>query len=319
MKLRGIFFLSVFLFFHTTCFFPEKSFLFQGEYTENYVNRWGFQKLCDHVYDPHTNPYVWPTHPEGKTFDPSTVQEADLIFVRNVHQFMKKMHPKITKPYIMITAGEMRDQVKEEHFEYLNEKNIIAWFAVHHDCEQYHPKFHPIPLGIFQDKKFYTPRKELTQTFAQWRQAPKKKLLYSNFGDVKGLKPERADLVTQFEQADYCFTVQERIPFLLYMEQMSAFKFSLSPRGYGPDTYRTWEALLVGSIPIVRTSQLDALYTDLPILIVDQWEQVTKTFLEQKYQEMTLKKWDIEKLFMEYWEKRIKDVQQDFMIKKVGK
>ena len=45
---------------------------------------------------------------------------------------------------------------------------------------------------------------------------------------------------------------------------MAKAKFALSPGGTGPDTYRTWEALLVGTIPIVKTSQLDNLYSDLP-------------------------------------------------------
>ena len=115
------------------------------------------------------------------------------------------------------------------------------------------------------------------------------------------MKPERAWVVEYFEYKNYCFKVTERLPFPEYMKQMSDFKFSLSPRGYGPDTYRTWEALMVGSIPIVHTSQLDSLYADLPIVIVDNWETITQEFLEKKYKEITSKKWPIDKLFMEYW------------------
>lgn len=311
-----IFFLSSMVCSSSFALFQEESALFEGSFSKNYINRWAFQKLCDHIYDPYTNPYAWPTSPDGKTFDPSALNEGAIIFVRDVHRFMKTMHPKIQKSYIMVTAGESRDQVTRKHLAYLDDKKIIAWFAVHYACYETHPKLHPIPLGIYQDPKFYTSRKELTHQFALWRTAPKKKLLYSNFGDLKGLKPERAELGEQFDGAEYCFTVKERIPFLSYMEQMSRFKFSLSPRGYGPDTYRTWEALLVGSIPIVRTSQLDRLYADLPILIVDDWSKINKKFLEERYQEITRRKWPIEKLFIEYWEQQIRQVQSAFLLAK---
>ena len=147
--------------------------------------RWHFQSMCHHVYDPRTNIYMWPSSPEGLTFDPRDVKEGDLVFVRDMPRFMKKLHPKIKHPYIMVTAGECRDQVTVEHLAYLDDPKIIAWFAVHHDCYETHPKFHQIPLG-FSDKKYYEPRKELTHHFAQLRSAPKTKLLYSNFGDLKG-------------------------------------------------------------------------------------------------------------------------------------
>ncbi len=291
----------------------EHSSLYTGTYTENYVNRWAFQKLSDHCYDPHTNTYAWPTNQEGVSFNPNNVQPGDIVFVRQVHKFMKKVHPQITHPYIMITAGEMRDQVTKEHLAYLDDENIIAWFAVHHDCYETHPKFHQLPLGIYQDKKYYKPRKKLTKTFARWRAQPKEQLLYSNYGDLKGAKPERAELDAYLQDKDFCYTVKNRMPFLEYMEQMASFKFSLSPRGYGPDTYRTWEALLVGSIPIIKSSQLDSLYADLPVLIIDDWQCITKEFLEQKYLELTAKKWSLEKLFVEYWQRQIHLIRDAFL------
>ncbi len=308
-------FLLVALVYSVAAKVTEQSTLFEGTYSENYIMRWHFQNLCHHVYDPHTNIYAWPSDPEGVTFNPQEVKRGDLIFVRDVLRFMKKLHPKIKEPYIMITAGEFRDQVTPAHLKYLDDEKIIAWFAVHQDCYETHPKFHQLPLGIYQDKKFYEPRKELTQHFAKLRAAPKTKLLYSNFGDLRGMKPERAEVVDYFADKDYCFKVTNRLPFLEYMQQMSEFKFSLSPRGYGPDTYRTWEALLVGSIPIVHTSQLDSLYADLPILIIDRWDTITEEYLERKYAEITQKKWSIDKLFIEYWSLKIFKLRDEFLRK----
>lgn len=46
-------------------------------------------------------------------------------------------------------------------------------------------------------------------------------------------------------------------------------KFVLSPPGFGEDCYRTWEAVLLGAVPIVRRSPLQQLYDGAPVVVVD--------------------------------------------------
>ena len=94
---------------------------------------------------------------------------------------------------------------------------------------------------------------------------------------------------------------------------MAQSKFVLSPAGYGPDCYRTWEALLVGSIPIVKKSQLDPLFEGLPVLIVDSWSDITEEFLHKKYEEITARQYDIKRLYTEYWFAKIKAVKEEFL------
>ena len=294
------------------CSFSENSSLFRGTYSENYIVRWAFQELCDHTFDPRTNPFAWPTSRTGVSFNPEKVKAGDLIFVRDVDAFFATLYKKIECPFVMITSGESRDKVEKRHMAYLDTKNIIAWFSVHPSCVT-HPKFYPIPLGIFQDKKYYRSRKSLTHAFAGLRSTPKTELLYMNFGDLKGKKPERADVQALFKRAGYCYTVEKRLPFLEYMNEMAKFKFTLSPPGYGPDCYRTWEALLVGSIPIVKSSHLDSLFKGLPVLIVDDWSAITEEFLEHSYKRLCSKKSSIAPLFIEYWAQKIHKVKNSFM------
>ncbi len=82
---------------------------------------------------------------------------------------------------------------------------------------------------------------------------------------------------------------------------MAKYRYVLSPFGNGLDCHRTWETLLVGAIPVVKTSTLDAMYEGLPVIIVDDWSQVSPDFLEQKYQELQTRKMKKEKMFMPYW------------------
>lgn len=49
----------------------------------------------------------------------------------------------------------------------------------------------------------------------------------------------------------------------------------------GEDCYRTWEALVLGCIVIVKKSFLEPLYEGLPIVCVDNWEDFTPEALDR--------------------------------------
>ena len=85
---------------------------------------------------------------------------------------------------------------------------------------------------------------------------------------------------------------------------MSQFIFIICPFGGGLDTHRMWEALVLGCIPIIKTSGLDPLFEDLNVCIVQSWEQVNKEFLSQYLSNM--KPRDRKKLTLEYWVEYIK-------------
>ena len=53
------------------------------------------------------------------------------------------------------------------------------------------------------------------------------------------------------------------------------YMFTVSPHGNGLDCHRTWEDLILGCIPIVKTSPIDYLYEGLPVAIVKDWDEVT--------------------------------------------
>jgi hypothetical protein len=61
----------------------------------------------------------------------------------------------------------------------------------------------------------------------------------------------------------------------------SRFAFVVSPHGRGYDCYRTWEAILMGAIPIVKRSPIDAVYEGFPVVIVDDWAEITPRNLER--------------------------------------
>ena len=85
--------------------------------------------------------------------------------------------------------------------------------------------------------------------------------------------------------------------------------FVASPRGNGLDTIRTWEALMLGCIVIIRrlpdAPVMEELYADLPVVIVEQWSDISRDFLDRILSEYSQRTFRYEKLTMQYWIHRI--------------
>jgi hypothetical protein len=103
----------------------------------------------------------------------------------------------------------------------------------------------------------------------------------------------------------------ERVPRVECWRRQSHFAFVVSPHGAGLDCHRTWEALVLGCIPIVKSSKIDVLYQELPVLIVETWDQVTQDLLQKCIQDMQSKTFNYEKLSLSYWSKLIKSHLSD--------
>ena len=92
-----------------------------------------------------------------------------------------------------------------------------------------------------------------------------------------------------------------------YNNLMRSF-FVVSPEGAGLDCYRSYESILFGSVPIMRKTGIEEIFEELPVHYVDSYEEVRNlTFMREKFQEIYSKekKYKLEKLFMNYWQKKI--------------
>lgn len=87
-----------------------------------------------------------------------------------------------------------------------------------------------------------------------------------------------------------------------YYLHMARSKFVLSPPGNGLDCYRTWEALYLGSIPIILQTSINRIFDKLPVFIVNSYDEITPQLLEQVYQNMTRQKYDYNRLYKGYWQ-----------------
>lgn len=249
-----------------------------------------FRTYADFAYDDH-----------DKNFDPKKVKPGNTIFVQAdlAAEFFEKFHAEIPCRYILITHNsdaEVPGMCKG----YLEDGKLIAWFGENWDG-YVHPKMHQIPMGLanttWPNGNGDTVTKVIEMKVAKAHLAHMGLTIQTNY-------KERWEVFRLFSQAPYVYRTIKKV-FEKYLIDVAASQFEMAPRGFAWDTYRLWECLYVGTIPIVRTSQLDSLYEDLPVLIIKDWKEVNQKFLEEKILELSGKTYKMEKLTFDYWTKWI--------------
>jgi hypothetical protein len=98
-----------------------------------------------------------------------------------------------------------------------------------------------------------------------------------------------------------------QLPRDFYWYECSKYAFVLSPHGNGLDCIRTWEALSLGCIVIVKKSSIDYLYDELPVLIVDNWSDITEKLLYETLEKMSQIVFNMEKIKMKYWINKVNE------------
>ena len=137
-------------------------------------------------------------------------------------------------------------------------------------------------------------------------------LVYMNFS-IHTYPAERMSVWDMFERQSWVTSetpensMEARRRFLQNARNHS---FVLCPRGNGVDTHRLWETLYMGSIPIVIRDIAHSDWTDLPILFIDCWEEVTEDRLREELVRIEASSWNMDKLLIGYWIERIKNSGQ---------
>ncbi len=93
-----------------------------------------------------------------------------------------------------------------------------------------------------------------------------------------------------------------------FYNQISKSKFSICPRGSGIDTYRLWDCIVLGCIPIVEKYDSHEQFKDLPIYFIDSiqdLDQLTEEVLENIYNEYQEREFNYEKLLIDNWKQKI--------------
>ncbi len=222
---------------------------------------------------------------------------GDAIYNCNmsINNFFSHIHPKIRVPYILISHGGW-PSMPGQYAKYLNDPKLIAWFAKNGDSS-IHEKMFCLPIGIGSKANYPTDfhgflKKIITQVTPPEKRSTDK-LLYINH--TSHTHPDRPKIMEAFKDKEFCY-IGTRKSNEDFIKELAKFRFVASPHGLGPDCHRTWEALYVKTIPIIKRSHICELFDNLPVLIVDNWNEITREFLEVKFNEIMSKSYNFEKI-----------------------
>jgi len=253
-----------------------------------YITGDGFRAACDYILD-ESNPEL--------SID--QIEDLSTIFVGThfLEVFFQTVHGEIKGRYILVTHNS--DEAVPGNFaKYLDDEKMIAWFGQNVEGTL-HPKLFPIPIGL---ENRYCPNGEdfslLAAMREQYKSAERSNLLYMNF--TPRYRSDRDHVFQIFMNAHFC-KISSFIPYVEYLKDLGTSKFVLSPRGNGLDCLRTWESLYMGAIPVVKKTVCDEMYADLPVLLVDSWEEISVDFLQKSLDLMSQKNYDFSKLNISHW------------------
>lgn len=190
------------------------------------------------------------------------------------------------------TLPEIRQYYRED---IINSQLLHKWYGT--NMNFIHKKVDCIPLGLENTNW----KRVKTHLIEKHNKNKKNKLLYLNFNTATH-SSRTHNLNKLLERG---FTLNKKLPWDDYINDLSQHKFCISPRGNGIDCHRHWECLYLGVIPIVEKSIVIDSIKELPLLIVDNYNEITTEYLNKKYDEMTKKNYCLEKLDINYWINKI--------------
>lgn len=162
-----------------------------------------------------------------------------------------------------------------------------------------------LPIGL-ENKKWF-PSIGKTDILLNHERTNPTKLCYCNFNEQTNLGV-RSKIIEQLKNTTFTLDLQKNgTDYKNYVKNILEHQFVLSPPGNGIDCHRTWECLYLGRIPIVYDLYKNDLFDELPVLVIEDTNQLTPEFLEKKKEEILSKNHNFEKLKLSYWRKKFEN------------
>lgn len=236
----------------------------------------------------------------------NNIAKDDIIFVQSprLHEFITTIHPQIHVPYVLITHNG-DENIDATYLPFIESAQLVRWFA--QNACIHHPKVIPLPIGL--ENKWYHLH-GIPSYFDSLRTlTPKKKnhILYKF--SVSTNPTERGAALAALDAHPNATTFIDWRDSYAYLSTLQAHAFVASPPGNGEDCIRTWEAMYLGAVPIVKRSPLTEHFVslDLPIVLIDDWKELagfTNKTLESIYATM-VDKFNNPALWSNYWKELI--------------
>ncbi len=231
-------------------------------------------------------------------YDGATLYLCNTSLGNFVKNFLGKLCHKI-----ILYSGDSDETISIDHItkQIIESDYITHWYS--QNCVFTHEKVTHLPIGmdyhtLLERSHSWGPQQypiDQEKDILQLESVQQVNKCYSNWH----FHLERGDRREAFQKIpkDLIYYEPCEIPRLESHKKNKKFKFVASPGGGGPDCHRTWESLALGCIPIIKRCGLeDGLFDGLPVLLIDDWNDITQELLDGFTTQGSL-----EKLKLKFW------------------
>ena len=241
---------------------------------------------------------------DGKHFTTEFLKKNGIIFAKTDYIDQLFYHLRFSaRKYILIT----HHSDYPINYERFSKKPpcIKKWFS--YNVTYDHPDLIEIPVGIYVHRGW---TKNLYIKFdIDWfinnleKFQQKKKITDTVYCNWAPTNVSRNKIIETLEKNNIKYYWETGLSFEDYCESMSNYKFVIAPQGNAEDTYtfRAYESMHMDSIPIVTKTRLAKEFTELPMIQLNNWDELTPELMES-YLTKTFNK---EKMYMTYWKDKI--------------
>lgn len=244
------------------------------------------------------------------SFDPGAVQDYDIIFISswNLEIFLNEVQAKINKPFILISAnGDIN--ISQAFLQRLTPL-CCHWFA--QNVQVRDERLTAIPIGLENRNKHWHGIVGDIKRLQKHLGEKVPKILYG-FALVNN-PAERGLALEVLEELSIAERVTD-VNIRDYKRKLSKQMFVASPPGNGEDCHRTWEAMYLKVVPIVKKSEGMEYFLSLglPLVVIDSWDDLrswTEPHLVELYCQLR-PKFESAILSWDYWRNKILSYQKD--------
>jgi len=248
---------------------------------------------------------VFPDDADGFGSDAASIERlrssrSIFVYTHLVQSFAKHVLPSLRNRFVLISHNSDR-AVDGRFSSLLDDPRLVHWFA--QNVAMSHPKLSPIPIGLANAQ---WPHGRIADVLTAAASAPpvRRRIVYCNF-NVKTDYWTRAPLRWRLVLKPGVWQAPHK-PFREYLVDLAQCRWCVSPPGNGLDCHRTWEALYLGVVPVVRRIQgLEDVFAGLPVVQLDRLGALSLRTLEAEQSRRAGMSFELSRLTMDYWRKRI--------------
>lgn len=205
-------------------------------------------------------------------FEPKSIKEGDFLFLNldNIWDFIRFLKQSEIPSKINLITHNSNVSFTDDMYHQLSNYCLNIYSI--NSISSYGIK---IPLG-FSDR-LIPAIKSVDEQINE-----KTHLVYMNFKIYQSVALERKDCYTQFKSENWVFS-EDNVPELQFYKNLKSSRYSFCPVGVGLDTHRFYESIYFNTIPIVKRNQISDLHSKFPCIIVNDWSEINKDYLETNY------------------------------------